>query len=1069
MRVVAAAAATVTSMVTALAVKEEYLIFEEDFDSTFDLSVWKHDITLGGNGNREFEVYVNSRNNSYVKDGKLHLRATLTDEAYGRESIENGVMDLWGRVFLARTPSCSSPQFAGCRKEANGHDILPPVQSARIQTMESFSFKYGRVEVRTKLPRGDWLWPGIWMMAKDNRYGPWPSSGELDIMESRGTSVHVSVCIMCLRIGNGPDYTDDKGNPIGNNRFSACFHFGPAWNKDGYPVAVNDTQALPDHRSYGDEFHTFGFYWDEDDMYAYVDSPENVVTRVAEYGKKSFWDIGLESGAWNASDSFNNFQEGPINAPFDQEMYLIMNVAVGGTSIAKGFLDSGYFPDDQGDKPWHTNDSYPAANFYHQKDKWFPSWTTNEDGTNTATGRASDFSAMQVDSVKVWGIRGLTTFTNSKNAVHRYDDTTTATTTIDCSTTCPYANTVPTCLDRSTASCFATSSACFAGTTPCNLPTERLVFSDSFDKLDLSKWQHEITMTGHRTSFMHMSTADQANSYVANGHLVLAPTLSAPVVGFLDNSTVDLWGTSPATLCTSNFNHGCLQTGTGASILPPIRSATLRTEKSFSFRYGRVEVRAKVPTGKWLRPVFRLLPKYDSYGEWPQSGEVVLFEGREDGQAVESRVHYGPFNMSTGSEPQLTRFNRMNNQTNESDDGFHLYGLYWDENELYMYVDSRDNIVSRVHGYGTSSLWQSQWGDVNDTSPYRQQRLQAPFDQQFYLSVGLRVGGTDGFFPDHVDGKPWNDTSSRHKETFDKALPEWGPTWSTKPDASWFEIDQVSVWATSAASSWTYHGSFGQAGEVDGDKLLFSDSFATLDMRHWKPEITMNTGGEFQMYVNHRQVGFVRNKTLVLRPALSADIIGNASLFEGYMDMWGTDVPSKCTAAAASGCGHVSSATDMAPPIHSASFRTAESFAFQYGHVQISATMPHGAAYLIPRLRLVPLTRDQGWLDIAVAKTEITTSSQTVVATGFCTNSTACDIAYHEIIPRSTHVYGVIWNATDTLMGVGGVSTLPHYSFEHKSPPWNASAPYPHTQFYHAKNQWWPSWADPTHDDGYDI
>ncbi|RHY00980.1 hypothetical protein DYB36_012888 [Aphanomyces astaci] len=390
-------------MVTALAVKEEYLIFEEDFDSTFDLSVWKHDITLGGNGNREFEVYVNSRNNSYVKDGKLHLRATLTDEAYGRESIENGVMDLWGTSPYS---SCSSPQFAGCRKEANGHDILPPVQSARIQTMESFSFKYGRVEVRTKLPRGDWLWPGIWMMAKDNRYGPWPSSGELDIMESRG---------------NGPDYTDDKGNPIGNNRFSACFHFGPAWNKDGYPVAVNDTQALPDHRSYGDEFHTFGFYWDEDDMYAYVDSPENVVTRVAEYGKKSFWDIGLESGAWNASDSFNNFQEGPINAPFDQEMYLIMNVAVGGTSIAKGFLDSGYFPDDQGDKPWHTNDSYPAANFYHQKDKWFPSWTTNEDGTNTATGRASDFSAMQVDSVKVWGIRGLTTFTNSKNAVHRYD------------------------------------------------------------------------------------------------------------------------------------------------------------------------------------------------------------------------------------------------------------------------------------------------------------------------------------------------------------------------------------------------------------------------------------------------------------------------------------------------------------------------------------------------------------------------------------------------------------------------------------------------------------------------
>ncbi|RHY30246.1 hypothetical protein DYB32_004479 [Aphanomyces invadans] len=940
-------------MVTALTPKEEYLIFEDDFDSGFDLSVWKHDITLGGNGNREFEVYVNSRNNSYVKDGKLHLRATLTDEAYGRDSIEGGVMDLWG---------------------------------------------------------------------------------------------------------NGPDYKDDKGDPIGNNRFSACFHFGPAWNKDGYPVAVNDTKALPNHRSYGDEFHTFGFYWDEDEMYAYVDKPENVVTRVADYGKKSFWDIGLESGAWNASDSYNNFQEGPINAPFDQEMYLIMNVAVGGTSIAKGFLDSGYFPDGQGNKPWHTNDSFPAANFYHQKDKWFPSWTTNEDMTTTTSGRSSDFSAMQIDSVKVWGIH-----------------TTTATTTMDCSATCPHASSVPTCLEPSTSTCFATTSACFPGTTPCALPAERLVFHDSFDedRLDLTKWQHEITMTGDRTSFMHMSTEDPTNSHVKNGRLVIKPTLSAPVVGFLDNSTVDLWGTSPANQCTSNYNFGCLQTGNAEKILPPIRSAMLRTEKSFSFRYGRVEVRAKIPTGQWLRPVFRLLPKFDSYGEWPQSGEIVLFEA--------------PAATNVGSEQSDDR------------DAFHVYGLFWDESDLYMYVDSRDNIVSRVEGYGTTSLWKSQWGD-NESSPYREQRVQAPFDQHFYLSLGLRVGGNDGFFPDNIGNKPWNDTSTRHKEStcqidrasFDKALNEWSPTWNAKADSSSLEIDQVSVWATSTASSWTYHGAFDREPEPEAEKLLFSDSFATLDMRRWKPEITMNTGGEFQMYVNHRQVGFVRNKTLLLRPALSSDIIGNWSLFQGYIDMWGTDLPSKCTAAAASGCGHLNTPQDMAPPIHSASFRTAESFSFRYGHVQITATLPAHADYLLPRLRLIPLTSGHAWLDIAVTRTlpQHHKTTQTV-ATGYCTNATSCDVAYHEIEPHSTHVYGVIWDATDVVVyldtpshvvwhrptppsmhedmflvaqvGVGGISSLPHYAFgtfNNQDPsaalpvPWNASAPYPHTQFYRAKDQW---------------
>lgn len=38
------------------------------------------------------------------------------------------------------------------------------MRSARVRTAESFSFRYGRVEVRAKLPRGDWLWPAIWML-----------------------------------------------------------------------------------------------------------------------------------------------------------------------------------------------------------------------------------------------------------------------------------------------------------------------------------------------------------------------------------------------------------------------------------------------------------------------------------------------------------------------------------------------------------------------------------------------------------------------------------------------------------------------------------------------------------------------------------------------------------------------------------------------------------------------------------------------------------------------------------------------------------------------------------------
>ena len=79
--------------------------------------------------------------------------------------------------------------FYGCdRTSGAGGNYLNPIKSARIRTAESFSFTYGKVEVKAKLPRGDWLWPAIWMLPRDNQYGDWPSSGEVDIMESRGNA-----------------------------------------------------------------------------------------------------------------------------------------------------------------------------------------------------------------------------------------------------------------------------------------------------------------------------------------------------------------------------------------------------------------------------------------------------------------------------------------------------------------------------------------------------------------------------------------------------------------------------------------------------------------------------------------------------------------------------------------------------------------------------------------------------------------------------------------------------------------------------------------------------------------
>jgi len=106
--------------------------------------------------------------------------------------------------------------------------------------VNSFSTKYGRVEIKAKLPKGDWLWPAIWMLPTDQEYGSWPSSGEIDIMESRG---------------NGMDYPSG-----GHNTFGSTLHWGSAWDTNQYAKTHADYKHT---ESLGDAFHIYGLYWDE--------------------------------------------------------------------------------------------------------------------------------------------------------------------------------------------------------------------------------------------------------------------------------------------------------------------------------------------------------------------------------------------------------------------------------------------------------------------------------------------------------------------------------------------------------------------------------------------------------------------------------------------------------------------------------------------------------------------------------------------------------------------------------------------------------------------------------------
>lgn len=155
------------------------LVFEDNFDF-LDFTKWRHDITLAGGGNWEFQIYDNNRSTTFTKDGVLNIKPVLTEDKIGQQFVRAGyTYELWGG---SPADECTGNFFYGCSRASDGNHYINPVMSGKLTTVNSFSFTYGRVEVKAKLPRGDWLWPAIWCLPRYNEYGEWPASGEIDIM-----------------------------------------------------------------------------------------------------------------------------------------------------------------------------------------------------------------------------------------------------------------------------------------------------------------------------------------------------------------------------------------------------------------------------------------------------------------------------------------------------------------------------------------------------------------------------------------------------------------------------------------------------------------------------------------------------------------------------------------------------------------------------------------------------------------------------------------------------------------------------------------------------------------------
>ena len=209
------------------------LVWSDEFSgNALDKSVWNQETGTGSNGwgNNELESYTSSTKNTFVSDGNLIIEARQED--------------------------------MGTSKYTSG----------RMTTQGKKEFKFGRIDIRAKLPVGKGLWPALWMLGANINDVGWPACGETDIMEL---------------IGKEP------------SSVSGTAHWGTSSS-----YQQKGSQYILTTGDYSNEFHVFSIEWKQDTISWYVD--DNFYFK------------------FKASDT------GAYEYPFNAPQFFIFNVAVGG-------------------------------------------------------------------------------------------------------------------------------------------------------------------------------------------------------------------------------------------------------------------------------------------------------------------------------------------------------------------------------------------------------------------------------------------------------------------------------------------------------------------------------------------------------------------------------------------------------------------------------------------------------------------------------------------------------------------------------------------------------------------
>ena len=223
-----------------------------------------------------------------------------------------------------------------------------------------------------------------------------------------------------------------------------------------------------------------------------------------------------------------------------------------------------------------------------------------------------------------------------------------------------------------------------------------LVWNDEFDgpALNLEKWSFEIGGHGWGNNELQYYSDEDSTAFIQDGKLVIRADLVPQGTGSSDN-------------------------------LRYFSSARLRTSGKGDWRYGRIEVKAKLALGQGIWPAIWMLPTDWMYGGWPESGEIDIMEhvGYDPGR-VHGSIHTGSYNHKINTQRGGSKL------LDKISSKFYGYAIEWYEDRIDFLINDAKYFSFQNDGKNDFNTW--------------------PFNQRFHLLINIAVGGDWPGSPDET-------------------------------------------------------------------------------------------------------------------------------------------------------------------------------------------------------------------------------------------------------------------------------------------------------------------------------